>query len=152
MTHPLVSDHMPFPGYIVDASVGIKLFIDDPLSDTVHQLFENVTNDPPIELHVPDLFFIECTNILWKYVRWGNLPIQNAQINLKELSLLLLQATPTLTLMDAALQLAIEYSITAYDACYLALSARQGFPLITADKKLADTIDGVILLSNFSLP
>jgi predicted nucleic acid-binding protein len=55
--------------YVVDASVGIKLFIDEPLSDIAHALFEKLTEDPPVELFVPDLFYIECTNIL---VKWSS--------------------------------------------------------------------------------
>jgi hypothetical protein len=28
-----------------------------------------LAQDPPASFFVPDLFYIECTNILWKYVR-----------------------------------------------------------------------------------
>lgn len=54
---------------VVDASVAIKLFVDDPLSDKVHTLFAHLDADPMCKFYVPDLFYIECTNILWKYVR-----------------------------------------------------------------------------------
>ena len=54
---------------VIDASVGIKLFINEPFSDIAHALFEKLTEDPPAEFIVPDLFYIECTNILLKYMR-----------------------------------------------------------------------------------
>ncbi|HKZ84931.1 MAG TPA: type II toxin-antitoxin system VapC family toxin, partial [Anaerolineae bacterium] len=54
---------------VVDASVGIKLFIAEPLSNLADALFAHLAADPPGRLMVPDLFFIECANILWKHVR-----------------------------------------------------------------------------------
>ena len=54
---------------VVDASVGIKLFLVEPLADRADLLFTSLTMTPPARLYVPDLFYVECTNILWKYVR-----------------------------------------------------------------------------------
>jgi len=54
---------------VVDASVGIKLFVSEPLSDKAQALFNRLASDLPADLHVPDLFYIECANILWKYSR-----------------------------------------------------------------------------------
>ncbi|MEQ9354945.1 type II toxin-antitoxin system VapC family toxin [Coleofasciculus chthonoplastes] len=48
---------------VVDASVAIKLFVDDPLSDKVDTLFSHLDADPMCKFYVPDLFYIECTNI-----------------------------------------------------------------------------------------
>ncbi|MEH2034240.1 MAG: type II toxin-antitoxin system VapC family toxin [Nostoc sp.] len=54
---------------VVDASVAIKQFIpDDPLTPKVNQLFTHLAN-PQTAIFVPDLFYIECGNIIWKYVR-----------------------------------------------------------------------------------
>lgn len=50
---------------VVDASIGIKLFLVEPLSDEAHALIAGLTSDLPARLRVPDLFYIECTNILW---------------------------------------------------------------------------------------
>jgi len=52
--------------YVVDASVAIKLFIDEPLSEQAEVLFSTPQAEPAGEFHVPDLFYIECTNVLWK--------------------------------------------------------------------------------------
>jgi len=53
---------------VVDASVGIKLFLVEKFSDGVDQLFEQLAAEPPARFYVPDLFFVECANVLWKYV------------------------------------------------------------------------------------
>jgi len=50
---------------VVDASVSIKQLIPDPLSAKVKQLFEHLSQ-PKTEFFVPDLFYIESTNTIWK--------------------------------------------------------------------------------------
>ena len=122
---------------VVDASVGIKLFLDEPLSDRADALFDHLADDPPARFHVPDLFFIECTNILWKYARYHGYPPDNARQDVTDLSGLGLAAVPTQELIDAALQLALDRGITAYDASYVVLAHRLDLPLVTADKPLA---------------
>jgi len=42
---------------VVDASVGIKLFVDEEYSDKVYALFEQLTGDIPAILYVPDRFW-----------------------------------------------------------------------------------------------
>ncbi len=125
---------------VADASVGIKLFIADALSDEAHNLFAHLADDPPAQINVPDLFFIECTNILWKYVRWSGYPAKQAREAIRDLGKLTLQGVPTSELAEASLEIAISQKITAYDACYVALSHRLEIPLITADEKLARTL------------
>jgi predicted nucleic acid-binding protein len=133
---------------VVDASVGIKLFIDEPLSEQAHQLFENLSSDPPAELHVPDLFFIECTNILWKYTHRYHRPVEDSLADLADLGRLALSVTSTAELMEDALSLAVQTGLTAYDACYAALARRLGMPLVTADEPLCQAITWAVWLGN----
>jgi hypothetical protein len=44
---------------IVDASVGIKLFVEEDYSDKMHSLFKQSASDIPAILYVPDLFYNE---------------------------------------------------------------------------------------------
>jgi predicted nucleic acid-binding protein len=141
--------------YVVDASAAIKLFIDDELSERAHALFALLTGNPPMTLYVPDLFFIECANVLWKYVRWGGLSLETAQADLADLARLGLDVTSTAGLMVDALALAQRHAISAYDACYAALAIRLDAPLVTADEKLVSTLQtslrqpGIIWLGEF---
>lgn len=134
---------------MVDASVTIKLFIDDELSERAYGLFELLTSSHDVEFHVPDLFFIECTNVMLKYVRWGGLDLKTAQRNLADLAALRLKVSATMDLMALSLELAQRLNISAYDACYAALADYQGLPLITADEKLISTLPGSTWLGNF---
>ena len=135
--------------FVVDASVGIKLFIDEPLSDIAHALFKKLIDDPPAELFVPDLFYIECTNILLKYMRRFGRSLEDSSADLADLSLLAIKSTPTIELMEDALVLANETNLTAYDACYAILAKRIDRPLVTADEAMAKIIDWAIWLGNF---
>lgn len=135
---------------VVDASVGVKLFVDEPLSEQAQQLFAGLVDDPPAQLHVPDLFFIECANILWKYIRRFGRSLADSQADLADLSNLGLRATSTAELMEEALTLAAQTGLTAYDACYAVLARRLELPLVTADETLFKAVEWAVWLGNIS--
>jgi len=122
---------------VVDASVGIKLFLIEELSEQADRLFKKLTGYRPARFYVPDLFFVECANILWKYVRHFGYPPDNARQDVADLRALALLTVSTADLLEPALELAMIHDITAYDASYAALAAQLDLPLITADAPLA---------------
>lgn len=121
---------------VLDACVGIKLFLEEQHSPEVERLVEAAVQDKGGSLFVPDLFFVECANVLWKRVRRGEFPESTALKYLAHLHGLALPATPTSDLMERALQLACQCGISAYDGCYAALAEQLGIPLLTADERL----------------
>jgi predicted nucleic acid-binding protein len=127
---------------VVDASVGIKLFLVEPLSDRVDALFDHLTDALPTSLYVPDLFFVECANILWKYVRRFGYAAEAARQDAADLGRLPLRSVPTAALIEPALLLAMTCEITAYDATYAALAERLSLPLVTADEGLVRKLAG----------
>ncbi len=134
---------------VVDASVGIKLFVDEALSDVSESLFEKLTEEPPAAFYVPDLFYIECTNILLKYKRRFGRALEDSLADLADLKLLAINNMPTAELMEEALVLADEKNLTAYDACYAVLARRLEIPLITADEAMLKAVDWAIGLADF---
>ena len=120
---------------VVDASVAVKLYLAEPLAPEAAALF-GLLADPANVFHVPDLFYVECANIFWKYVQRGLATAIQVTSYLAALKALPLQRTPTFDLADDALTLAVTHGITAYDASYVALAQRRSVPLITADQKL----------------
>jgi predicted nucleic acid-binding protein len=133
---------------VVDASVGIKLFVNEEFSGQAYALFSHLAADPPAELYVPDLFYIECANILLKYVRRFGRSLDDAQADLADLNRLALKSTPTADLMEESLSLASENNLTAYDACYAILARQLDLQLITADKQLALAMGSAIFIGD----
>lgn len=127
---------------VIDASIGIKLFLQEDGSQDVRGLFERSILHSDECLFVPDLFFIECANILWKKVQRGEISPSFAADSLADLADLSIPSTPTSDLMNQALEIACAFNVTAYDACYIALAAVIGIPLLTADTRLADIMKG----------
>lgn len=127
---------------VVDASVGIKLFLVESLSDRADVLFAHLAKEPPAQFYVPDLFFVECTNILWKYVQRHGYPAQSAEQDVADLLRLPLQPVSARELVRDALAIAVAHKITAYDATYVALSRRLSLPLVTADESLVRRLAG----------
>lgn len=121
---------------VVDASVGIKLFLIEPLSNRADALFAHLADDPPSQFYVPDLFFIECTNTLWKYVQRFGYPAGVAQQDVADLTRLPLQVVSTAALAPAALELSVQHGSTAYDSAYIVLAQQLSLPLVTADEAL----------------
>jgi predicted nucleic acid-binding protein len=48
---------------VVDASVGVKLFLEEDGSREAEGIFSLLAGDSPRILAVPDLFFVECANV-----------------------------------------------------------------------------------------
>jgi predicted nucleic acid-binding protein len=127
--------------WVMDASVGIKLFVPETHSEQAQALFDHSDATSPHAV-VPDLFYVECANILWKYVRRFGYPVLEAGKNMTALKKLGLRTVPSSSLMERALELALKWEVTAYDACYLALAEELKAPLVTADQKLFNRLKG----------
>ncbi len=140
---------------VLDASVCIKHFIPAPLSQKVDALLAHLAF-PQTNIFVPDLFYIEMANILWKYFRAGQISDSLIQRDLVILKAFNLQVTSTAELMVAAANIAIQYHISAYDASYVALSQEVNAPLLTLDNKLVKALAAssfrVLSFADFALP
>lgn len=130
------AESAPSLNCVVDASVGIKLFLVEELSDRADALFAHLSDPLPVRFYVPDLFYIECTNILWKYVHRFGYPSAAALQDTADLVRLPMQVIPAAILAESALSLAVAYGITAYDAAYAALADQLSVPMVTADEAL----------------
>ena len=142
--------------YVIDASVAIKLFVVETLSERADLLFEQLAAEPHAHFYVPDLFFVECANILWKHVRRFGYSAGSAHQNIADLRALALRSISTADLIAEALTIALALDITIYDACYVALASQLDASLVTADealvRKLGRTKYGVVWLGDFAIP
>lgn len=127
---------------VVDASVAIKLFLREELSDRAADLFAQLTGSPPARFYVPDHFFIECANVLWKYVRHFGYDRDAALQDLMDLRQLPWYSLATRELAQASLIQGLDFEIAAYDAAYVVLAESVKLPLVTADEKLLKRLIG----------
>ena len=129
--------------YVVDANVAIKLLLPDILTQKADVLFALREADPPVVFLVPDLFYVECANVLWKYVRLRNHPAALAKTICADVCALDVQAAPTFGLVGRAMDIGVAQGITVYDACYVALAERENATLVTADERLVRKFAGL---------
>jgi predicted nucleic acid-binding protein len=141
---------------VVDASVAIKLVVAETDSPQAHALFAHLSGDPSARFYVPDLFFVECANILWKKVKRGDFQEPEALAKLAMLVSLPLELRSSKDLVQHALQLAVGCDATAYDSLYVATADHLALPLITADDKLVKKFAGgtcqIYLLNSLAIP
>ncbi len=120
--------------YVVDASVAVKWYVPEVHDQAAARLLSGATRD--VIFHVPDLFFPEFGNIVWKKVRSAELDSDVAA----EIVDAMLQVPKTVhsteALLPSALAIALDARRTVYDSVYLALAAFLDCELVTADGRL----------------
>ncbi len=125
--------------FVVDASVAAKWFLPaegETLTEEALEFLHRYTTGH-IRLVVPDLFWAEFGNILWKAVRqgrWTKEAAGRAIVSLRERNL---PTVPSFTLLEAAFAIANAFQRSLYDSLYVALATSSKAALITADERLA---------------
>ncbi len=121
--------------FVIDASVGIKWVLHEADSDKALSIVSE-----RIERIVPDLFFSEIGNVLWKNIRNGHLSAEEGQQALQRLFRIRLTVASVSGLMDTALDIAQHYDRSFYDSAYLALAIHERAQLVTADLRLINAM------------
>ena len=114
---------------VIDASVLVKWFVDEPGADRAAALRGE-------DLAAPDLILVEVGNVLWKHQRRGVLASADYVDAVEALQAAPITLTPIADLLLAAARIAVELDHPLYDCVYLALAMREGFPLVTDDQRL----------------
>jgi predicted nucleic acid-binding protein len=129
-------------GLVVDASVGVKWCLPVAGEELVPQavnLFQEFRLGR-VRFLVPDLFWIELANALWKAVRRGRSSIKDADLALSQMQALGIATISSGSLLPEALQIAANYDRTVYDSVYVVLAVQSGGELVTADERLANAL------------
>ena len=124
---------------VIDASVLIKFYVPEILSDRADRLFAKV-GDKEIDLLAPGLIYPEAGNILWKKQRLKELTPSEVEEITDAILSLPLKIEASESLLPLAVDIAIAYGITVYDALYLSLARVYETTLITADRKLVEVL------------
>lgn len=129
-------------GYVLDASVAAKWVLppqNEPYVTEAMNLLEQF-GDGKVLLSVPDLFWPEVGNILWKSARTGRITREAAQEAFDWLLELRLPTWPAEPIASAALAIANSFDRAVYDSLYLTLAIHTGRKFITADERFASAV------------
>jgi len=127
---------------VVDANVAAKWFLPangETLADEAFALLDRYAKEE-VQFVVPDLFWVEFANVIWKAVRLGRFPKASAGAALVSLTQHDFPTVPSLKLLDSAFQIATAFERTVYDCLYVALAVHSNAQLITADERLANSL------------
>lgn len=125
---------------VLDACVAIKWYVPEALSDTALAL---AMTEP--RWIVPDLFYPEVGNALWKKVNRHEIDEDTARDIMASLLALGIEVYATKPLIDFAIGLACRFQCTVYDGLYLALAVEEESQLVTADRKFYDAMSRTAL-------
>lgn len=138
--------------YVVDASVLIQYAITQEYTPEVRVLIARMYQGD--RLYLPEFCLLECTNVIWKAVRFNGLATSIASQIITELQRLPLQIEPVISLLPSALEIGLTYQLAVYDSLYIALAEQLDLPLISLDERQvrAATAKGLTIkpLADFS--
>lgn len=128
--------------FVVDANVAIKWVLPEIYSPAAKRL-----KNSNYQLLVPDFFFPEIGNVLWKKVQRSEITLVEAQEDLEALSGLPLQICPSFPLMSIALTIAVRVQQAVYDCVYLSLAVNNQCQMVTADERFYNALKSDVLFS-----
>ena len=130
---------------VPDASVAVKWCL--PVAETLVEAAVNLLNrhhERHITFLVPDLFWTEFGNVMYKAVRQGRCTPELALDAIRTVRAWALPTVPSANLLELAFQISQQYQRTFYDSVYIALAVSQHATLITADERLANAVGGYL--------
>ena len=127
---------------VVDASVASKWILpsaDEPYSKHALELLDRYVLKE-IQILVPDLFWAEIGNVLWKAARTQRITTEDARIGLLKITNCKFPTVPSFSLLTRAFDIASTFGRSFYDCLYVALAESSETELISADEKLVNAL------------
>ncbi len=119
--------------YVVDASIVVEALVTGPYTTNAKALFQQIKLRDI--LLAPEFCLLECTNVLWKHMRFHGMTLAQTQPLISDLQFLLIKRVLMKRLLGGTLQIAAHHNLAVCDAAYILLAEKMGYPLITIDTK-----------------
>jgi predicted nucleic acid-binding protein len=121
---------------VIDTSALLRLFIPDgPIPEGLEAFFRGVETGNNTAI-APELLIVESINVVIKKQLRNELSDSEAKALISLLRQMPIRYFSHHPLYERTHQLALESSMTAYDALFLALALERGASFFTADEKL----------------
>jgi len=120
---------------VVDASVAAKWFVEEENSESALSVLSEGN-----QLHAPDFFLLEMDSIFWKWMRRGAITLTEAESLRETLRRYPVTLHPLTPLIEPAFAIATRTGSTVYDSIYVALAALLEGKMVTADRKLNNSL------------
>jgi predicted nucleic acid-binding protein len=122
---------------IVDASVAVKWFIQEPDSDRARALLGGSER-----LLAPDLIVIEVCNTAWRRAKMGDIAAKQAVAIAELIGRMPWTLEPSVELAPRATAISFALNHPVYDCFYLAAGERHEAAVVTADGRLLRRLAG----------
>ncbi len=131
---------MESKSYVIDCNFVLKWFFSDEEDSNTTMDFLTSAKEKKLNLYSPYLICIEFSNVLTKYYRKGNIPLNKCLIFNRDFQELYKKGIPKLVDLNSfrneILDLALSKKNSYYDAEYLFLAKMLNAELLTFDKEL----------------
>ena len=124
--------------WVLDASAALHVVMRLPTAEPVIDKLEQATL-----VLVPQLYFSETANALWKYVSHNQLSAEQAIERYQDVCALPDQAISDQTLALEALSLASTCNHPVYDMIYAVLARRNACGMLSKDSRLAKLLESI---------
>ncbi len=127
---------------VLDASVAIKWAMPaarEPFTRESLQLLDRYVSGE-VGFIVPDVFWAELGNVLWKGTRQRRWRQDEAEAVAADMKARDFKTVSSLALLDEALRIAFAHDRAVYDCLYVALAVQSKTELITSDERLANAM------------
>lgn len=128
--------------FVLDVSVAVKWAIpsaNEPLAAEALKWLDRY-KDGQVDFAVPDVFWAELGNVLWKgerQKRWDRALAEAASEDMRARDFV---SFPSRELLPEALRIGFTHDRSTYDCLYLALAVKTKSEFITADERLANAV------------
>jgi predicted nucleic acid-binding protein len=128
--------------FVVDANVAIKWVLPEIQSQEALRLLNNDN-----QLLVPDFFFSEVGNVIWKRICRKEITLEQAKRCLAQMTGTALGVYSSRLLIPQALEIAVSVQQAVYDCVYLALAVNKQCTMVTADERFYNALRNQALAS-----
>lgn len=121
--------------YTVDASVLVKLLVDEEHSQNALRLI----SDPTVTLYAPGIIYHEVGSVLYKMTRRGIIDKSygmQAYKSLLKLPVEVLSVDNDWSVLPDVLEMALRLELHFYDCLYIHAAKKTGSMLVSSDQKL----------------